>query len=101
MAERVGVQPTIHDRGAERHRGCERTNLPFASTVVLGSLGDRPNAKATGEPTTAEGDATAPSGRITLRQAWERYRDAHMTCPSRELRSNAGSTAVQAIAFSD
>jgi hypothetical protein len=98
MAERVGVQPTIYDRGAPPGL---RKNQPFASTVVLGSLGDRSNAKATGEPTTAEGDATAPSGRITLRQAWERYRDAHMTCPSRELRSNAGSTAVQAIAFSD
>jgi hypothetical protein len=40
-----------------------------------------------GEPTTAERGATAGSGGITLRQAWERYRDAHMVRKGRSERT--------------
>ena len=55
------------------------------------SRGQHPKANklssATGEPATAEGDATAPSGGITLRQAWGRYRDAHMVRKGRSERT--------------
>jgi integrase len=55
------------------------------------SRGQHPKANkldsATGEPTTTEGNATAPSGGITLRQAWWRYRDAHMIRKGRSERT--------------
>ncbi|MEH2611730.1 integrase family protein [Bradyrhizobium sp. AZCC 1693] len=55
------------------------------------SRGQHPKANqldsVTGEPTTTEGNATAPSGGITLRQAWWRYRDAHMIRKGRSERT--------------
>src|SRR5271165_5726566 len=46
------------------------------------SRGQHPKAEkqgfGVGQPATTESDATASSGGIKLRQAWERYRDAHM-----------------------
>ncbi len=53
------------------------------------SRGQHPNAEkrglGVGQPAT--GDATASSGGITLRQAWERYRDAHMVRKGRSGRT--------------
>jgi site-specific recombinase XerD len=55
------------------------------------SRGQHPKAEkrslGVGEPETVEGDATVPSGGITLRQAWERYRDAHMVRKGRSERT--------------
>ena len=55
------------------------------------SRGQHPKANklssATGELATAEGDATTPSGGITLRHAWQRYRDAHMVRKGRSERT--------------
>ena len=44
-------------------------------------------SSATGELPNGEGDATTPSGGITLRQAWQRYREAHMVRKGRSERT--------------
>lgn len=55
------------------------------------SRGRHPKAEklslATGHSPVAGGDANSASGGITLRQAWERYRDAHMIRKGRSERT--------------
>ena len=70
---------TIGDASKISTRTARATAKDYLAQISRGQhLKANKLSSATAEPTTAERDATAPSGGITLQQAWERYRDAHM-----------------------
>jgi hypothetical protein len=73
------IRVAIGDASEISTRAARATAKDYLAQI---SRGQHPKANklssAMGEPATANGDATARSGGITLRQAWERYRDAHM-----------------------
>jgi hypothetical protein len=70
---------TIGDASEISTRTARATAKDYLAQI---SRGQHPKAEkrglGVGEPATTKGEAAAPSGGITLRQAWERYRDAHL-----------------------
>jgi site-specific recombinase XerD len=82
------IRVTIGDASEISTRKARATAKDYLAQI---SRGQHPKIKKQGsgvdQPAITEGDATAPSGGITLRQAWERYRDAHMVRKGRSERT--------------
>jgi site-specific recombinase XerD len=73
------IRVAIGDTSETSTRTARATAKDYLAQI---SRGQHPKAKkrdsGAGETATAEGEAASPSGGITLRQAWARYRDAHL-----------------------
>jgi site-specific recombinase XerD len=84
----LSIRVAIGDANEISTRTARATAKDYLAQI---SRGQHPKAEkrgsGVGQSATTEGDATAPSGGITLRQAWERYRDAHMVRKGRSERT--------------
>lgn len=73
------IRVAIGDAGEISTRTARATAKDYLAQI---SRGQHPKAEkrgsGVGETTTTVGEAATPAGGITLRQAWERYRDAHL-----------------------
>jgi site-specific recombinase XerD len=82
------IRVAIGDAGEISTRTARATAKDYLAQI---SRGQHPKAEkrgsGAGETATTEGEAATHPGRITLRQAWERYRDAHMVRKGRSERT--------------
>lgn len=82
------IRVAIGDAGEISTRTARATAKDYLAQI---SRGQHPKAEKEGsggdEPATTEGEAARPSGGVTLRQAWERYRDAHLVRKGRSERT--------------
>jgi integrase len=82
------IRVAIGDAGEISTRKARATAKDYLAQI---SRGQHPTAEKRGlgadQPAATESHGTPPSGGITLRQAWERYRDAHMVRKGRSGRT--------------
>jgi hypothetical protein len=82
------IRVAIGDAGEISTRTARATAKDYLAQI---SRGQHPKTEkrssGVGETASAEGEAATPSGGITLRQAWERYRDAHLARKGRSERT--------------
>ena len=82
------IRVTIGDANEISTRTARATAKDYLARI---SRGQHPKAetRSSGDsgPSIKKGEAAAPSGGITLRQAWERYRDAHLLRKGRSERT--------------
>jgi hypothetical protein len=73
------IRVAIGDTSETSTRAARATAKDYLAQI---SRGQHPKAEkrssGAGETATVEGEAASPSGGFTLRQAWGRYRDAHL-----------------------
>jgi integrase len=82
------IRVAIGDAGEISTRTARTTAKDYLAQI---SRGQHPKAEkrssGVGETASAEGEVATPSGGITLRQAWDRYRDAHLVRKGRSERT--------------
>jgi len=79
------IRAMIGDTSKMSTRTARATAKDFLAQISRGQHPKR--GSGAGESATTEGEAAPPSGGITLRQAWERYRDAHLVRKGRSERT--------------